>query len=301
MREPSTTTGPGRAVPRDPAPRAAPGTTLLGMVRASHAGPTVVVTGLATALAAGLAAPPRTVLLVLVVVLAGQLSIGWSNDWLDAARDRAVARADKPVVAGAVTARLLRGAAVAAVVVSVLASLPTGVLAAGAHLVAVAAGWAYNLGLKATAASWLPYALAFALLPAFVVLALPGPDRPAAWLLAVGALLGVGAHLANVLPDLEDDAATGVRGLPHRLGRRATSVLAPAVLAAAVVVAVLGPPGPPRGAAATVGAVAVLTGVVAGVLGLRGGRSRLPFTLAMVVALLCVVVLGLSGTSGAVV
>ncbi len=66
-------------------------------------------------------------------------------------------------------------------------------------------------------------------------------------------------------------------------------------------VAVLGPPGPPRGAAATVGAVAVLTGVVAGVVGLRGGRSRLPFTLAMVVALLCVVVLGLSGTSGAVV
>lgn len=301
MREPSTTTDPDSAVRRDPARRAAPGRTLAGLVRASHAGPTVVVTGLSTALAVGLAAPPRTVLLVLVVVLAGQLSIGWSNDWLDAARDRAVARADKPVVAGTVTARLLRGAAGAAVVVSVLASLPTGALAAGTHLVAVAAGWAYNLGLKATAASWLPYALAFALLPGFVVLALPGPGRPAGWLLAVGALLGVGAHLANVLPDLEDDAATGVRGLPHRLGRRAASVLAPAVLAVAVVVAVLGPPGPPRAAAATVGVVAVLVGVVAGLVGLRRGRSRAPFTLAMVVAVLCVVVLGLSGTSRAVV
>src|SRR3712207_7375206 len=32
--------------------------------------------------------------------------------------------------------------------------------------------------------------------------------------------LGVGAHLLNVLPDLEDDAATGVRGLPHVLGPR---------------------------------------------------------------------------------
>ncbi len=280
--------------------RRSPAATVVALAHACHLGPTVVVTTLCTALALGLGAPAGTVLLVLGVVLTGQLSIGWSNDWLDAARDRAVGRADKPVVTGAVTPRTLRDAALAAVAASVLLSLPTGAAAAATHLGAVAMGWAYNVRLKSTAASWLPYAVAFALLPAFVVLALPGDGRPAAWLPAVGALLGVGAHLANVLPDLEDDAATGVRGLPHRLGRRATGALAPAVLALAVVVAVLGPPGAPRAVPAAVGVVAVLTGAVAGVVGLRRERSRLPFTLAMVVAVLCVVALVTSGARGAV-
>nr|WP_239072909.1 UbiA family prenyltransferase [Cellulomonas oligotrophica] len=259
----------------------------------------MVVTALSAALAVGLGADAPTVLLVLLVVLTGQLSIGWSNDWVDAARDRAAGRTDKPVVQGAVTAAALRTAAVAALAVSVAASALAGPAAAAAHLGVVAMGWAYNVRLKSTAASWVPYAVAFALLPAFVVLALPGPALPAGWLLAVGALLGVGAHLANVLPDLEDDAATGVRGLPHRLGRRTTGVLAPAVLALAVLVAVLGPPGPPAPAGAVVGAAAVLTAVAAGAVGLRRERSRLPFTLAMAVALLCVAALVLSGARGA--
>ena len=63
---------------------------------------------------------------------------------------------------------------------------------------------------------------------------------------AAGALLGVGAHLVNVLPDLADDAATGVRGLPHRLGARRSSVLAAAVLVGATVVIVVGAPGRAR-------------------------------------------------------
>ncbi len=65
----------------------------------------------------------------------------------------------------------------------------------------------------------MPYAVAFGCLPVFAVLADPGASMPPAWVPVAGALLGVGAHLVNVLPDLVDDeAATGVRGLPHRLG-----------------------------------------------------------------------------------
>ena len=47
--------------------------------------------------------PIVSVLLVAAAVLAGQLSVGWLNDYLDADRDRAVRRADKPVVTGALT------------------------------------------------------------------------------------------------------------------------------------------------------------------------------------------------------
>ncbi|ADG74065.1 UbiA prenyltransferase [Cellulomonas flavigena DSM 20109] len=283
---------PVRARPR-PAER------VVALLAACHPGPTVVVTTLCTALAAAVGAPAGTVALVLAVVLAGQLSIGWSNDWVDAARDRAVGRRDKPVVTGAVSPALLRAAAFAALALAVCLSLLAGPAAAAAHAAVVAMGWAYNVGLKSTVASGVPYAVAFGALPAFVVLARPGDGLPAGWLVAVGALLGVGAHLVNVLPDLEDDAGTGVRGLPHRLGRRATAVLAPGVLAAAVVVAVLGPPGPPRVVPAALGVGAVAVAVTAGVVGAARPASRAPFTLAMLVAGLCVLVLVVTGADGA--
>lgn len=271
------------------------GGALRGLLLACHLGPTVVVTGLSVALAAGAGAGPGVALLLGSVVLAGQLSIGWSNDWIDAARDVAVHRGDKPVVQGLVSAVTLRRAAVAAAVVSVALAALAGPLPALAHGVVLAGGWAYNAGLKATVWSWVPYATSFGTLPAFLVLALPGHPRPALWAMAAGALLGVGAHIANVVPDLEDDAATGVRGLPHRLGRRVCSVAAPVALLAAVVVVVLGPSdgvGVARLSLAVVtGALAVMAGVVA----VTRPESRLPFALTMAVAALCVTLLVASG------
>src|SRR5690606_1332400 len=261
------------------------------LVRASHAAPAVVVTGLATALAAALGSPTATVVLVAVAVGAGQLSVGWSNDWIDAARDVAVGRLDKPVVAGLLTPRTLRRAALGAVAVCTVASLALGVLPGVAHLVAVAGAWAYNARLKATAWSWLPYAVSFGLLAVAVVLAAPGPRVPAAWAVAAVALLGVGAHVANTLPDLEDDAATGVRGLPHRLGRRASGMLAPALLVAASVVVVAGPAGPPGALAWAGGALAVRLATAAGVAAVVRPRSRAPFGLGMAVAVVCVALL----------
>jgi 4-hydroxybenzoate polyprenyltransferase len=265
-----------------------------GLVLASHAAPTAVVTGLSAALAAALGSDGPTVALVAVAVGTGQLSVGWSNDWIDAARDTAVGRTDKPVVAGLVTARTLRAVALAALAVCVVASLAVGVVAGTAHLVAVGGAWAYNARLKATVWSWLPYALSFGLLAVFVVLAAPGPRVPAGWAVAAAALLGTGAHVANTLPDLEDDAATGVRGLPHRLGRRASGVLAPCLLLVAVGLVVTGPAGAPGPAAWAGGAVAACLALVAGVTALTRPHSRAPFALAMGVAVVCVVLLALA-------
>lgn len=260
--------------------------TLRGLALACHPGPTVVVTAIAAALAAGVGGTPGQTGRVAAAVLAGQLSIGWSNDWVDAARDRAVAREDKPVVRGLVSVDALRAAASWAAAACVLLSALLGAAAGGLHLLAVAGGWSYNVRLKRTVWSGAPFALSFGLLPVLVVLATG--QRPAVWVAAAGALLGVGAHVANVLPDLEDDARTGVRGLAHRLGRTRAGVAAPALLGAAVAVVVLAPPGQPRPAVAAAGLVAVATGVAAGVVALRRHRSRLPFTLSMVVAALCV-------------
>jgi len=270
-------------------------TTLRGLALASHAGPTVLVTVLAGFFAVGVGSGAGTTALVTAAVLSGQLSVGWSNDWLDARRDRAVERADKPVVAGLVSVRQVHAAALLAAAACVVLSLATGLVAGLVHLVAVASAWSYNAWLKSTVWSWAPYAVSFGLLPLFVVLAAPGDRVAAPWAMAATALLGVGAHVANTLPDLEDDRATGIRGLPHRLGRTGASVLAPAVLVAAVGVVVLGPPGPPTTVAWVGGAVSVVLAVSAGVVAVRRTTSRLPFALSMAVAAVCAVLLVLAG------
>ncbi len=221
--------------------------------------------------------------LVVAAVLAGQLSVGWSNDLIDAGRDRDTGRPDKPLATGELTGGLVRAACAAAVVACVVLSLACGVVAGLVHLACVAVAWGYNLGLKATVASFVPYALAFGGLTAFIALA--GGETPPWWWPAGAGLLGVAAHLLNVLPDLDDDAATGVRGLPHRLGRRRITPVATVVLLVASGVVVLG--GRPPFAAALLAGVAVvaLAAVVV------TGSGRRPFAAAVGIALVDAVML----------
>jgi 4-hydroxybenzoate polyprenyltransferase len=251
--------------------------TPVALLRASHPAPGLAVTGFSALLAASAGTGTTTGILLVAAVLAGQLSIGWSNDRIDVARDRAVGRPDKPLAAGALDLRTVDRALAAAVLCCVGLSLALGWRAGLTHLGAVACGWLYNAGLKSTPFSWLPYAVAFAALPAVATLALPTPAAPAAWVLAAGALLGAAAHLANVVPDLADDDRTGVRGLPHRLGARGSLGLAAGLLLAASVVVALGPRRPPLLASwIGLGADAVLV-LVALPAAVRNPMSRLPF------------------------
>ncbi|SFE12150.1 UbiA family prenyltransferase [Blastococcus tunisiensis] len=266
------------------------------LAAATHAGPTVAVTTVATLLAVAAGVPAGRVVLLSAAVLAGQASIGWSNDWLDADRDRAVARADKPVVQGAVAPSLLRSAALGAATLAVVLSLLLGLVPGVLLLVLVASGWAYNAGLKRTAASAVPYVTGFGALPAGVVAAAPGAPAAPWWLVAAGGALGAAAHLANVAPDLEDDLATGVRGLPHRLGAQASAVTGALLLGAASLVLVLGPEGPTT----TTGWIVVVLAVPAVVVAALAGTARfrrLAFPAVMLLTVLDVALLVAGGAS----
>ena len=262
-----------------------------GLLRACHPGPATAVTVVLTAYGVSAGLSPARVVLVAAAVFAGQLSIGWSNDLIDAARDRSAGRVDKPLATGELSATTVRLACVLAVLATVLLSLSCGLVAGLLHLGCVAAGWAYNLGLKATVFSWLPYAMAFGGYPIVVTLAEPGAGPPPWFVPAAGALLGIGAHLVNVLPDLADDEATGVRGLPHRLGHRRASLLAVTSLAAATVVLVLGVVDAVPGAvlALVLAAVAVLVRLT------LVARGRVPFRAAIGIALVDVLLLVVAG------
>lgn len=162
---------------------------------------------------------------VLLAVLTGQLSVGWSNDYFDRQRDGHSHRMDKPIVAGQVRASVVGACAVVALILCIPLSMLSGWRAGAAHLVAVCLAWMYNIKFKSTIASAVPYIVAFGLLPVFVTLGLARHPWPRPWAIVAASLLGFGAHFVNVLPDLESDRITGVSGLPHRFGYLASSIV----------------------------------------------------------------------------
>lgn len=257
------------------------------LIRAAHIEPTIAVTTLAAllALASGLGA--TRLVLVTAAVFAGQLVIGWSNDLLDAGRDAAVGRGDKPLATGELSANAASAALGAAAIAALGLSAALGWRSALVNLVLmVGSGIAYNLGLKATMWSWLPYVVAFGSLPAVVSLAATPPTPPRVWVAAASAALGAAAHFLNTLPDLADDAATGIRGLPHRIGGPRSQGVATVLLMAATAVIVLGPPGPPPPAAWA--ALVLAAGLAAGAL---TGGGQTPFRCGVAIALLNVMLL----------
>ncbi len=264
-----------------------------GYVAASHPGPTLVVTAATTALAvaAGRASGSWW---VAGAVLAGQCSVGWSNDAIDAQRDQRVQRASKPIVSLLVTRREIGTASLVAFMACIVLSLASGWRAALIHLAAVTSAIAYNAGLKATVLSPLPYAFSFGLLPAFVTWGLPVPAWPAPIVMFATAAIGVGAHMVNAVADIDDDAANNVRGLPQRLGsRRALEVGTLLLLFAGVLVAVHSPRHVVAFALVAVAAVIDVTVFVAG----ATGRARLAWRLALLQALLCVAIFIVGGGS----
>jgi 4-hydroxybenzoate polyprenyltransferase len=190
------------------------------LVIASHPGPSLAITAMATVLAAEAAPTGFGPVLVAPAMLAGQLSVGWSNDACDAARDVAAGRTDKPVARGEISVRSLWVAAVVSVVAALAMAAAISLLTMGILALLVGAGWAYNLGLKSTPWSGVMYLLGFGPLPAYAASTLPGQPPPRFWVCVAAGLVGLGAHFVNVLPDLAADLSSGVRGLPQLVAAR---------------------------------------------------------------------------------
>ena len=257
---------------------------LPGLLRAAHFEPCVAVTAVATLLGVGLGLGWRSAWIA-GAVLSGQLAVGWHNDLLDEAPDRAAGRREKPVAAGQVRPRTLRLLVPVALACALALSAPLGVAALGWHALGLAGGFAHNAGVKRTVWSVVPWLVAFGALPAFAWAA-AGTVAPW-WAVGTGALLGGGAHFTNALPDLEMDRRTGVHGLPHRLGARASLRAGALLLGAGAVLVAAGTAeaSPAVPYAAIVSLLAVLGVLLAG----AAGRHRLAFRLTMVAAAVLVV------------
>ena len=214
-------------------------------------------------------------------LLAGKLSVGWSNDACDAGRDATAGRTDKPLARGDISPAAVWTAAGTAAVAGLALALAIGPVTGGLYALAIALGWAYNLGLKSSLASGVTYLVGFGLMPAYAASTLPG--HPAArWTVMVAAgLLGLGAHFANVLPDLAADKATGVGGLPQRVAARwGPGAVRAVALALLLMASVLLLHGATRRWVAIPGLIAALLLAVAS----ARGTGRVPFLAAIGIA-----------------
>jgi len=196
----------------------------ISLVLAGHPVAAALMTAALTVAAAISGRSSRECLLVAATVLTGQLAVGWLDDVVDRHRDRLLARQDKPVAMGWIEPGTVTFATACAVLVLIPLSIANGTEAGLALLGAVLSAWSYTLFFKRTVLSWLPYAVGYGLLPAFLSYGGLGgglhgaPPTRAVTVLA--ALLGVGIHFLTTLPDLVGDNQTRQRHLPLRIALR---------------------------------------------------------------------------------
>ena len=199
-----------------------------GLLKASHFGPTLIVTTISWFFATHYWwEGPAYV--IAFGVFTGQLVVGWSNDLYDYADDLKHNRQNKPLVAGVISQSYLKRWLAFMVPFSFVANLlgPLGFEGGMVYMFGISMGIAYNFYFKYNVFSWLPYALAFAALPSCI--AISKDIMPPVWMWLGGALLGSAAHFINVIKDMDEDRASGIGGAPQLLGKQ-VSIVAAAVL-----------------------------------------------------------------------
>ena len=201
---------------------------------AAHAFPLAAVmalTGLIAFVSAGGTPNGATLCLLMLAMLGSQLAIGWSNDYVDRDVD-ALHQPWKPIARGELDASKLPFAVVASLTVSALAGVFLGIVPLLLLAAGTSAGIAYNLWLKGTPFSALPFLVALGVLPPFVWASLDVYREAFLGLYAVATPLALAAHLANVLPDSNSDRSQGRMTLAVVLGERASMSVTIACLVA---------------------------------------------------------------------
>ncbi len=153
-----------------------------------------------------------------LTMLAAQCAIGIANDLADRALDRAT-KAGKPLASGTISPTIAGGLLGAALLGAALGAASFGLASLATVALGTGLGLAYDLRLKRTALSWLPYLLALPLAPIWVWVALDRFGPRLLWLYPLGASLFLALHLANALSDYAGDTTAGIRGIAQRLGR----------------------------------------------------------------------------------
>ncbi|HEX9118385.1 MAG TPA: UbiA family prenyltransferase [Anaerolineae bacterium] len=199
--------------------------------------------------------PARQLVPLLVAMFCSQSVVGIANEVADRNLD-ARTKPWRPLPSGHVSPRAATSLGLLFTILSVAAASKLSIPAAALLFCGTATGVVYDIWLKRTPLSWLPYVVTYPGFPLWVWLALghlgdPATlqSGPAAWLASVQGdprlprllavypvliPLALAAHLCNQLRDFDEDLAAGTRGVVHYLGK-------PAALRACFALLALGP------------------------------------------------------------
>lgn len=218
-----------------------PGGTIRSLIFLSHPGPSLLVTCVLVAIA-GLAAQhvpdaPRVLQLV-GAMLPVQLCIGVINDVVDLPAD-AVTKAHKALVRGVTSASTATGVGVVLGAIGLGAAATINLATLGFDALALCSGLAYDLGLRRTPLSWVPWWGGMAVLPLEGYASVGSIPSQLLALIPLSGLIAVGLHVANGLPDIDGDRVAGRRSLPVLLGSGWSTWVGPGALAVAGVLAAL--------------------------------------------------------------
>jgi len=153
-------------------------------------------------------------------------------------------RARKPLVAGELSPRDLQCAIPIALLLAGVLSFtgPLGLKGGLVHALGVLSATIYNLKAKRTILSILPYLISFGAMPWAIFLAagkVPSIWLPSIWLTLGFAIFASAFHFLNVLKDLDWDLAQGVNGLPQRLGRSGSLIVALTLISLGIALVIL--------------------------------------------------------------
>lgn len=212
---------------------------LVGLLRASHFGPTVLVVSISFALSITQLCATESAQIALAI-FCGQLVVGWTNDLLDFPRDTAADRMSKPLVVGTIAETTLRRGIALALPCALVFSLvsPLGVTGTAIHFLGLLSAIAYNFKLKSTAFSVVPYIVSFGALPWAIYIA--AGSRPPLWLVLALVLFTSAFHFFNVLKDMELDRSQEVMGFPQIIGRSSSIAIACVLASLGLLVVVVG-------------------------------------------------------------
>jgi len=217
-----------------------PAGTIRSLLFMAHPGPSVLVTAVLVAIAglAGHAVPDAVLILQLIgAMLPVQFCIGVINDVADLSADM-VSKPHKPLTRGVIARSTATGVGIVLGAIGLAIAATVNWATLGLDALALGAGLSYDLGLRRTRLSWVPWWGGMAVLPLEGYASVGSIPARLYAVVPLAGLIAIGLHFANALPDIDGDRVAGRYSLPVLAGAGRSRWAGPSFLAAAGVLAV---------------------------------------------------------------